>query len=96
MEEVPDDGSSEIVSSMHADFSFTILPRSERIVLDKLKNIPVNEHVCGRVIPRSDLPHHYLIFGAVGIIYVSEDGMIPIRMVNPSAQTVKIFQKQAG
>ena len=50
----PDVDDSEFVSSVHADYSFTISPRSEKIVLSKLKTTPVNEKkgdVCGIVIP---------------------------------------------
>ena len=55
--------------------------------------MPVSEDVCGIVIPRSDLPHRYSIFGAAEIVKVSENGTIPIRIVNPSAQAIKIFRK---
>ena len=59
LSDVPDVDDSEFVSSLHYDISFAIPPRSEKIVLGKLKNILVNEDVCGIVIPRSDLPHRY-------------------------------------
>ena len=49
--------------------------------------------VCGIVIPRSDQPHRYSIFGAAEIVKVSENGTIPIRLVNPSAQPVKVFRE---
>ena len=92
----PDVDDSEFVSSVHADYSFTIPPRSEKIVSGKLKTTPVNGQngdVCGIVIPRSDLPHRYSIFGAAEIVKVSENGTIPIRVVNPSAQPVKVFRE---
>ena len=44
---------SKFVGSVHADCSFTILLRSEKIVLGKLKTRPVNGQngdVCGIVI----------------------------------------------
>ena len=52
-----------------------------------------NGDVCGIVIPRSDLPHRYSISGAAEIVKVSENGTIPIRLVNPSAQPVKVFRE---
>ena len=81
---------------MHADCPFTISPRSEKIVLGKLKTRPVNGQnggVCGIVIPRSDLPHHYSVFGAADTVKVSENGTIPIRFVNLSGQPVKVFRE---
>ena len=89
----PDVDDSEFVSSVHVDCSFTIPPRSEKIVLGKLKTTPVNGDVCGIVIPRSEMPHRYLIFGAAEIVKVSEKGTIPIRRFNPSAQPVKVFHE---
>ena len=52
----PDVDDSEFVSSVHVDCSFTIPPRSEKIVLGKLKTTPVNGDVCGIIIPRSEMP----------------------------------------
>ena len=92
LDDDPDVDDSEFVSSVHADCSFTIPPRPEKIVLGKLKTTPVNGDDCGIVIPRSDLPHRYSIFGAAEIVNVSENGAIPIRVVNPSAQPVKVFR----
>ena len=91
LDDDPDVDDSELVSSVHADYSFTIPPRSEKIVSGKLKAKPVNGQngdVCGNVIPRSDLPHRYSILGAAEIVKVSENGMIPIRVINPYAQPV--------
>ena len=65
---------SEFVSSVHADCSFTVPPRSEKIVSGKLKTTPVNGQngdVCGIVIPRSDLPHRYSICGAANTTHAT-------------------------
>ena len=43
------------------------------------------------VAPRSDLSHRYSVFGASELVRVAEDGTIPVRMVNPSTQPVKIY-----
>ena len=45
------------------------------------------------VTPKSDLPHRYSVFGASELVKVSNDATIPVRMVNPSAQPVKIFRR---
>ena len=63
---------------------------------NNFKTTPVNGQngdVCGIVIPRSDLPHRYSILGAAEIVKVSENGMIPIRVINPYAQPVKVFHE---
>ena len=96
LDDDPDVDDSEFVSSVHADYSFTISPRSEKIVRGKLKTKPANGQngdACGIVIPRSSLPHRYSIFGAAEIVKVSENGTVPIRLVNPSAQPVKVFRE---
>ena len=89
----PDVDGLEFISSVHADFSFMIPPHSEKIILGKLKDMPVTEDLCGIVLPRSNLPHRYSIFGAAEIVKVLENDTIPIRLVKPSAQSVKIFHK---
>ena len=49
--------------------------------------------IYGLVTPKSDLPHRYSVFGATELVKVSSDVTIPVRMVNPSAQPVKIFRR---
>ena len=49
--------------------------------------------IYGLVTPKSDLPHRYSVFGASELVKVSNDATIPVRMVNPSAQPVKIFRR---
>ena len=90
-----DDCGPEFVCSVHADTAFTIPSRSEIIaVLGRLNaELPLKKPVCGVVVPRSDLPYRYSIFGASELVKVTEDGTLPVRMVNPSARPVKIFRK---
>ena len=91
---IDNDCCPEFVCSVHADTAFTIPPQSENIVLGRLnEELPMKKTVCGLVVPRSDLPHRYSIFGASEIVKVTEDGNLPVRMVNPSARPVKIFRK---
>ena len=91
---IDDDCCPEFVCSVHADTAFTIPPQSEIIVLGRLNaELPLKKTVCGLVVPRDDLPHRYSIFGASELVKVTEDGTLPVRMVNPSARPVKIFRK---
>ena len=80
---VPDD--NDFNCSVHADFSFIIPPQSEVVVPARLNSIPKKSNVFGLTTPRSTLP----IFGASELICVSEDGTVPMRMINPSSQPVK-------
>ena len=79
--------------SVHADSSFSVPPESEIIVSARLNSLPNTAFASGVISPRSDLPHRYSIFGASQLVKVTDDGTIPIRIVNPSAQPVKIFRR---
>ena len=79
--------------SVHADFSFVIPPQSEVVVLTRLNSIPKKSNVFGLITPRLTLPEKYSIFGASELVYVSEDGTVPMRMINPSSQPVKIYRR---
>ena len=86
------------ILSVHADNSFAILALSEVVVVGRLSSMPkgVNtsaSEIYGLVTPKSDLPHRYSVFGASELVKVSNDVTIPVRMVNPSAQPVKIFRR---
>ena len=90
-EHLPDDTS--FVCTVHADFSFVIPPESEVVVPAVLNCLPQRPHASGLVAPRSTLPEKYSVFGASELVRVSDDGKIPIRMINPSAQPVKIYRR---
>ena len=86
------------ILSVHADNSFTIPAHSEVVVVGRLSSMPkgVNtsaSEIYGLVTPKSDLPHSYSVFGSSELVKVSSDVTIPVRMVNPSAQPVKIFRR---
>ena len=49
--------------------------------------------IFGLVTPKSDLPQRYSVFGASGLVKVSSDATIPVRMVSPSAQQIKILRR---
>ena len=83
----------EFVCSVHAVAAFIIPPLSENIVLGRLNaELPLKKTVSGLVVPRNDLPHRYTLGSE--LVKVTEDGTIPVRMVNPSACPAKIFRKK--
>ena len=86
---MPDDAS--FVFTVHADFSSVIPPESEVVVPVVFNCLPQRPNATGVVAPRSTLPEKYSVFGAS--VGVSDDGTIPIRMINPSAQPVKIYRR---
>ena len=86
-------GNTDFKCSVHADFSFVIPPQSEVVVPAKLNAIPQQSNAIGVVVPRSTLPEKYSVFGASELVRVSEDGTIPIRIINPSSQPVKIYRR---
>ena len=90
-------GFDNCILSVHADNSFTISPQSEVVVIGRLSLMPKGINTSASEIyelvkPKSDLPHRYSGFGASELVKVSSDATIPVRMVNPSDQPVKIFR----
>ncbi len=86
-------GDSTLNCSIHAEFSFVIPPQSEVVIPAKLDACPETSNVSGIVTPRSTLPEKYSIFGAAELVRISEDGSIPVRIINPSFQPVKIYRR---
>ena len=58
------------------------------MVSGELNSLPSAVGINGMIIPKSDLCHSYSVFGASEFVSVADDGMIPIRLVNPSFQPV--------
>ena len=58
-----------------------------------MNTIPQQSNTVGVVAPRSTLPEKYFVFGASELACVSEDGTIPMRIINPSSQPVKIYRR---
>lgn len=50
-------------------------------------------YTTGIIAPRSTLHEKYSVFGASELVRVSEDGIVPIRIINPSFQPVKIYRR---
>lgn len=90
---VGEDSLGDFVCSVYADFSFTIPSESEIVVMGKLNSLSKEKETYGLVFPRSNLPHRYSIFRASELVKVTDNGTVPIRMANPSAQPVKIFRR---
>ena len=81
------------ISSVHASRTLVIPPQSEILVSGELNSLPSAVGINGMIIPKSDLCHRYSVFGASELVSVADDGMIPIRLVNPSFQPVKIYRR---
>ena len=81
------------ISSVHASRTFVIPPQSEILVSGELNSLPSAVGINGMIIPKSDSCHRYSVFGASELVSVADDGMIPIRLVNPSFQPVKIYRR---
>ena len=43
--------------------------------------------------PRTNLCHRYSVFGVSELVSVADDGTVPVRIVNPSSQPVKIYRR---
>ena len=70
-----------------------IIPK-ERTLSSVPKGVSTSASEIYRLVtPKSDLPHRYSVFGVSELVKVSSDATIPVRMVNPSAQPVKIFRR---
>ena len=68
-----------------------IIPK-ERTLSSVPKGVSTSgSEIYGLVTLKSDLPHRYSVFGVSELVKVSSDATIPVRMVNPPAQPVKIF-----
>jgi len=79
--------------SVHADFSFVIPPQSEVVIPARLDDSSKTSNVTGFVTPRSSLTEKYSVFEAAELVRVSDDGTIPVRIINPSFQPVKIYRR---
>ena len=81
------------ISSVHASRTFVIPPQSEILISGELNSLPSAVGINGMIVPKSDLCHRYSVFGASELFEVADDGIIPIRLVNPSFQPVKIYRR---
>ena len=82
-----------VISLLHASRTFVVPPQSETLISGELNSLPSAVAINGVIIPKSDLHHRYSVFGASELVSVADDGMIPIRLVNPSFQPVKIYRR---
>ena len=91
-------GFESCILSVYADNSFTLPAQSEVVVVGRFSSMPkgVNtsaSEIYGLLTPKSDLPHRSSVLEASDLEKVSSDAAIPVRMVNPSTQPVKIFRR---
>ena len=86
------DVSEPTVCSIHATSSFILPPNSEVVVPGELgKNFQLGE--VGLVNPRDELPHRYNIMGASQVVKTWERNSVPVRLLNPTDQPIKIFRR---
>ena len=80
------------VCSIHAKSSFILPPNSEVLVPGELGD-PCSIGEIGLVHPRDELLHRYNILGAAQIVKTWEENSIPVRLLNPTSQPIKIFRR---
>ena len=79
---------------MHASRTFVIPPQSEILVPGRLEDLPASVvSINGMLAPRANLCHRYSVFGASELVSVADDGTVPVRKVNPSSQSLKIYRR---
>ena len=79
------------VCSINAQATFIIPPLSEVLVPATLsKQFAV--HTVGCVEPRRALTERYNIIGAAELVKISDQNTIPIRLLNPTNQPIKIYR----
>ena len=82
------------ISSVHASRTFVIPPQSEILVPGRLQDLPASVvSINGMLAPRTNLCHRYSVFGVSELVSVADDGTVPVRIVNPSSQPVKIYRR---
>ena len=82
------------ISSVHASRTFVIPPQSEILVPGRLEDLPASVvRINGMLAPRTNFCHRYSVFGASELVSVADDGTVPVRIVNPSSQPVKIYRR---
>lgn len=80
------------VCAIHAKSSFILPPNAEVLVPGELGE-PWSMGVIGLVHPRVELPHRYNILGAAQIVKTWEGNTVPVRLLNPTSQPIKIFRR---
>lgn len=78
--------------SVHALYSYILPPNFETIICGKL-NTPFPQGSIGIVDPRAELSTRYHVCGAAELVSTSMSGTVPIRLLNPSNQAVRIFRR---
>ena len=90
--EITEAGNEQKPYTVHATSTFILPPRAETIIAGKL-NKTLQPNTTGIVTSREDFPERYSIIGASELVTVSEEGTVPIRLMNPTANPVKIYQR---
>lgn len=78
--------------SIHALQSYILPPNTETIICGKL-NSALPQGSVGIVDPRSELSNRYSICGAAELVTIPPSGTVPIRLLNPTNQAIRIYRR---
>ena len=88
----PVESSTPFSCAVHAESSFIIPPQSEILVPGTLgSTCPVDS--TGFIDTRAELAERYHISGAAQLVKVSNSQTVPIRLLNPTNQPVRIYRR---
>ena len=88
----PVEGSTPFSCAVHAESSFIIPPQSEILVPGTLGSTrPVDS--TGFIDTRAELAERYHILGAAQLVKVSNSQTVPIQLLNPTNQPVRIYRR---
>ena len=88
----PVEGSTPFSCAVHAESSFIIPPQFEILVPGTLgSTCPVDS--TGFIDTRAELAERYHILGAAQLVKVSSSQTVPIRLLNPTNQPVRIYRR---
>lgn len=79
------------VCFVQAKSSFIIPPSTEVLIAAELSNTVAGD-VTGIITPRQEFVDRYQIVGAAEIVQVWDNHSVPIRLLNPTSQPVKIYR----
>ena len=86
------DQAAPLTCPIHAKASFIVPPRTEVVVPGQLDK-PFSPHRVGIVEPKSTLATRYYVIGAAQIVKVWDNNCVPIRILNPTNQPVRIYRR---
>ena len=80
------------ICSVHAQSSVTLQPYSQSVISGVVEGTPQTGET-GVLIPKVNLSERYSIFGASELVKVLKENHVPVRLLNPTANPIKIYHK---